>query len=153
MLRPYVCVACEKVITDQQQDGVASLIALFNKIVVTVPAGSPPEIPRNAVAPKEWAVFSAWDTDPGDEQKEHILCTQLLYPDESPFADVNKTVMKVELKKRSQMIVRILGFPIGQPGFHTVRTWIEENRQMVFGPIEFKIELEIIKQEQAEKAT
>ena len=36
MLRPYVYVVCEKVIIDKQQEGVASLIALFSKIVATV---------------------------------------------------------------------------------------------------------------------
>ena len=39
MLTPYVCVCCEKVII--AQDGVASLIGLFNKITVTVSTDAP----------------------------------------------------------------------------------------------------------------
>src|SRR6266567_4409707 len=113
MLKLYVCVACEKVIIDQ--DGVPSLIGLFNKLSLTPPKDQ--EIPKNAVAPKEWAVFSAWDTDPGDELKEHIFCIQMFYPDKTQFGEVFKNKMKVELNKRSQVKTVIPGFPVGQPGF------------------------------------
>ncbi len=143
MLKLYVCVACEKVIIDQ--DGVASLIGLFNKLTLTPQKNQ--EIPRNAVAPKEWAVFSAWDTEPGDELKEYLFCLQILYPDKSQFAEIFKNKMKVELNKRSQVKTMIPGFPVGQPGFYTVRNWIEESNKMVAGPIEFKMEVEILKQE------
>ncbi len=149
MLRPYLCVACEKVIL--AADGMASLIGLFSKIIITAPGET--EIPKNAVAPREWAVFSAWDTDPGDELKEYTFCTQMIYPDQSQFGEIAKTKMKIELNKRSQVYVQIIGFPIGQVGQYTVRTWVEENQQRVFGPIEFKIELEMTKQEQLQKAT
>ena len=147
MLRPYVCVACEKVILSET--GVASLISLFTKIIVMVAGDT--EIPKNAVAPKEWAVFSAWDTDPGDELKEYTFCTQIIYPDQSQFGEVSKIGVKIELNKRSQVYVQAPGFPIGQVGQYTVRSWIEENQQRAFGPIEFKIELEVTRQ--AQKAT
>ena len=75
MLKPYVCVACEKVIL--AKDNVASLIGLFSKIILTVPADT--ELPKNAVSPKEWAVFSIWDIDPGDEKKQYEM--QKVYPD------------------------------------------------------------------------
>jgi hypothetical protein len=149
MLRPYVCVACEKVIL--ATDGVPSLISLFNKIIITLPGET--DIPKNAVAPKEWAVFSAWDADPGDELKEYTFCTQMLYPDQSQFGEVTKTKIKIELNRRSQVTLQIIGFPIGQLGQYTVRTWVEENQQRVLGPSEFKIELEATKQDQPQKAT
>ncbi len=44
------------------------------------------------------------------------------------------------------MYIRILGFPLGQAGFYKVRTWVEENDQVVVESFEEKIELEIIKQ-------
>ena len=158
MLKPYVCVACEKVITDQPiegeppSQGVPSLISLFNKLILQVPADLP-EIPKNAVAPREWAIYSAWDNEPGDELKEYFLCIQILYPDQSPFGQVNRMRINVQPKRRSQMIARVQGFPLGQSGFYTVRTWLEENKQMVGSPIEFKIELEINKQAQPPKAS
>jgi hypothetical protein len=157
MLKPYVCVACEKIIIEHRQEtptgsardegGPASLISLFSKIMVGVPANAP-QIPPNAVAPKEWAVYSEWDTEPGDESRNYVLCTQIFYPDQSPFADVTRNKIPVQPKTRSRMIVRILGFPIGQMGFYTVRTWVEEDQNTVVGPIEFKIELETINQPQ-----
>jgi hypothetical protein len=161
MLKPYICVACEKVILEQplpggppqayeSAAGVASLITLFNKIVAVVSYGPQglPSIPPTAVIPKDWAIFSSWDVEPGDENRNYVICTQIHYPDESPFGAAAKNPLKIEPKKRSQNVVRIGGFPIGQEGTYTVRTWLEENGQRVFGPIEFKIELEIVKQEQ-----
>lgn len=145
MLKPYVCVACEKVLITT--DGVASLISLFSKIIASVPVGT--DIPKNAVVPREWAVFSAWDLDAGDELKEYFICTQILYPDQTQFGEINRIKMNVEKDKRSQVAAQINGFPIGQEGFHTVRIWIEENQQRVVGPIEFKIQLEMIKPAQA----
>jgi hypothetical protein len=150
VLTPYICVACEKVIIDQSAEpqlniapasGPASLINLFSRIIVQVPEGA--EIPRNAVGPHQWAVFSAWNVEEGDEKKEYYLFTSLFYPDGEQFGAVAKARIPIALGQRSQLIVRINGFPIGQKGFHTVKSWIEEDGKMVCGPIEFKIELQI----------
>src|ERR1700733_13875919 len=123
MLKPYVCVACEKVIIDQPTGphapgamGPPSLINLFSKMIVEVPSDA--EIPGNAVGPREWAIFSMWDVEPGDENKNYILCTGILYPDGHQFGDVSRTPIPLVLGQRSQMVVRIMGFPLGQPGFH-----------------------------------
>ena len=147
MLKPYVCVACEKVILSQP-DSVPSLIALFRKMIMTVPEEAP-EIPKNAVAPQNWAIYSAWDPEPGDEQRNYFLCTQLLYPDQTQFGEIHKNRLNIEVNKQSQFSLTMLGFPIGQPGFYTVRVWLEEKDERVFGPLEFKIELEIIRQKHA----
>src|SRR5882724_6386721 len=123
MLKAYVCAACEKVILSSQGN-VPSLISLFSKIIVTVPVGV--DIPHNAAGPRDWAVFSIWFTEPGDENIEYILCTQLLYPDQSQFGELAKTKVPIELNKRVQMFAQFNGFPLGQTGVYTVRTWIEE---------------------------
>ena len=143
MLKPYVCVACEKVII--AKDDVASLIGLFNKIMIAIPEDT--EIPKNAVAPNQWAIFSSWDCEPGDELKEYLICTQVLYPDQTQFMEIVKGKVNVQPNKRSQVNTGVNGFPIGQFGKYTIRVWIEENQQTVAGPIEFKIELEAAKQE------
>ncbi len=142
MLKTYVCAACEKVILTA--DNVASLISLFNKIIITAPPEA--EVPKNAVAPKEWAIFSIFDTEPGDELKEYTHFAQILYPDQSQFSEIAKSKLRIELNKRAQVNVQVPAFPIGQVGNYTVRVWIEENQRTVVGPIEFKIELEIIRQ-------
>jgi len=139
-------VACEKVILSRDGD-IPSLISLFSKIIVTPPAGV--EIPPNAVGPRDWAVFSIWFTEPGDENIEYVLCTQLLYPDQTQFGDLSKTKVPIELNKRVQMLAQFNGFPLGQAGVYTVRTWIEQRQQRVVGPIDIPIELEIVRQESA----
>ena len=143
MLRPYVCVLCEKVII--AQDGVPSLIGLFTKMTATV-AIEADEIPKNAVVPKEWTVYSSWIPEPGDEAREYFHCVQVLYPDQSQFAEVSKNKIPVEANKRAQMYVQMLGFPIGQRGYYTVRVWIEEKGERVLGPIDLNLELEVIRQ-------
>lgn len=149
MLKPYACVACEKVII--AKDDVASLIGLFSKFVFTIPAET--QIPRNAVAPKEWCVYSSWDPEPGDEQREYLLCTDILYPDKTQFLSTLKHKIQIEPNKRAQVFVNVMGFPISQTGEHTIRTWIELNDERVFGPIEFGIGLEIVRQEATQLPT
>lgn len=127
-----------------KEGDVPSLISLFSRVVLTVPAEI--EIPRDAVAPKEWVVFSIWDAEPGDEQREYVLCTQFIYPDQTQFGGIGKLRIPIEAKKRAQMLIQMQGFPIGQTGSYTVRAWVEEKEQRVVGPIEFKIELEVIRQ-------
>lgn len=152
MIKPYVCVACEKVIIETPGDepgsaGVASLIGLFSKMIA-VSLDDSPQIPPNAVIPKEWAVFSAWDIEPEDVGKKFKICTQVYYPDGSPFGETFKLFLNTEPHKRSQNVVKIMGFPVGQIGFYSVQTWIEVNDVRIYGPIEFKLELEIRKQPQ-----
>jgi hypothetical protein len=147
MLSPYVLVACEKAILSKEN--VASLIALFTKIAINIPAGA--EIPKDAATPKEWAIFSMWNTEPGDENKEYILCTQILYPDGTQFSDVPKNKIAVEANKKSVVIVQVQGFPVGQDGPYTIRTWIEKEQETVVGPLEFTMEVEIVRIEQLSK--
>lgn len=150
MLRPHVCVVCEKVITSMES--IPSLISLFRKITLTIPADAP-EIPGNAVAPKEWAVFSSWDPELGDEHREYFLCTQVLYPDGSPFGEIARARINVQPNSRANVTVQMVGFPIGQTGDYKVKTWVEENQETVLGPIELKIEVEVIRGQQLSSAT
>jgi len=138
MLKLYTCVVCEKVIL--AQDSTPSLINLFNKIILAAPPGA--EIPANAVAPKEWAVYASWDLEPGDELKQYSFCMVILFPDQTQFGGIIRTKIATAPNKRAKIAASVLGFPIGQKGFYTIRTWVEENQQMVSKPIEFKIELE-----------
>jgi len=149
MLKPYICVACEKVIIDQPTEphppgttGPPSLINLFSKMIVEIMPQT--DVPANAVGPKEWVIFSMWDVEAGDENKHLFLGTSILYPDGTQFGEARKVPIPIHLGQRSQMAIRINGFPLGQAGFYTVRTWIEEKEVIVTGPIEFKIELQII---------
>jgi hypothetical protein len=139
MFRPYVCVACEKVLFEQ--DDVASLVRLFSKVILKV--ANEAEIPPNAVAPKEWAIYSAWDADSGDEVGETLLCIEILYPDGSLFGERARIKMNVGEGRRSQVKADILGFPIGQKGAYNVRAWVEKDNQVASDVVRLKIDLEI----------
>jgi hypothetical protein len=149
MLKPILSVACEKVIVDQQQNGVPSLIALFDKMIVAVPKDA--EIPSNALGPREWCIFSKWDPEASDVGKDVAVCTQIFYPDGTPLALPVKVMIKVEPNKKTQAIVRVQAFPLGQKGFYTVRSWIEENAKAVGQSVDFRIELEFSQQDEPVK--
>jgi hypothetical protein len=142
MLTPYIFLACEKTILGK--DDVVSLIALFTKIVINV--SGKVEIPENAIAPKEWSIFSMWNLEPGDESRDCMICTEILYPDQSPFSAIPKSKMVLQAGRKAQVGLQVQGFPIGQEGLYTVRTWIEEKQKIIAGPIEFKVEVEIHRQ-------
>jgi len=144
MLTNKLMVVCEKVIF-AQQSLMPSLINLFTKLTVAVPIAA--EIPRNAVAPKEWVVFSQWDTERGDETREYIVCTHVLYPDQSSWGEVNRTKIDIVEGRPTSVYTQMVGFPIGQAGMYTVRVWIEENQRLVVNPLELRIELELAREQ------
>src|SRR5579862_2758467 len=141
MPKPVLHIVCEKVIQDREQDGVVSLIGLFSKLNIGVP-DKVPQVPSNAVAPKEWAVFSAWKPEESENGKTYQLCTLLLYPDKTPFGVVTKIELKMEFGRQAQGIVRAPGFPIGQTGSYTVVTWLEENGKQIVSPLEYVVEIQ-----------
>ena len=143
MLTPSICTICEKVIFNTER--VPSLINVFSKITLTL---QDQEITRNFVIPKEWAVFSSWKVEPGDEAREYFLCTQVRYPDRTPFGETNRIKIAIEPERQAQIAVQMVAFPIAQPGFYTTSIWIEENQSVVVDPIELRVELEIIRQTQ-----
>jgi hypothetical protein len=155
MLKPYICVTCEKVIIeklistpgepslpDESGAGPASLISLFSKLLVAAAAaGEAASIPTNAIIPKEWAIYTEWDVEPGDENRSYVLNAHVLFPDGTPFGEPAKIQINVTPNRRSQVIVRCPAFPIGQVGMYTARVWIEENQQRVGEHIDLKVEV------------
>lgn len=138
MLRQTVIAACEKVIVSADLD--VSLITLFDKLTVEVAPGI--EFPATFVAAKEWALFSKWLPEPGDELKEYVHCFQMMYPDQSPFGNVVRQKLRIESNKQTQNIMKMVGFPIGQRGTYTVRIWVEQDEKVVLEPIDLKLEVE-----------
>jgi hypothetical protein len=138
VLRQTVIAACEKVIVSSDLD--VSLITLFDKLTVEVAPGI--ELPASFVAAKEWALFSKWLPEPGDELKEYVHCFQMMYPDQSPFGNVVRQKLRIEPKRQLQNIMKMVGFPIGRRGMYTVRVWIEQDEKVVLEPIDLKIEVE-----------
>ena len=138
MPKLYIFAACEKVVIDQA--GTASLISLFNKITGTLPPDS--KLPADAVVPKEWAIFTSWTSEPGDEGKEYVQCIQILYPDGAVFKESKDSKFKMESEiKRSQVNIQVPVFPVGQAGPYTVRMWLEREGVALTEPQSFHIEV------------
>jgi hypothetical protein len=110
-----VFAVCEKVIIDDA--GMASLISLFHRVGVAV-QGSPPS---NAVAPKEWAVFTSWLWENDDDGKEFDQLLQVFGPNNILFTEVKSKVVMPKDRKILQFRMPQLGLPVGQPGHCTIR--------------------------------
>jgi len=140
MPKLYLFAACEKVILDQS--GVPSLISLFSKLKLQLP-GQLGDIPVNAVAPKEWAVFTSWDWLPSDEGRLYGQCLQVLYPDGKVFVENRELKFTMKPGERQHNAVGIMGFPIGEKGDYRIRMWLEEDGATVVEPSEIHLQVEI----------
>jgi hypothetical protein len=143
MPRDHIYAICEKVIIDQNQT--PSLISIFDKVSVTVPPNAP-DLPANAVMPRDWTVYSSWFSDKEDDGKTVSVCTQILFPDKTQFGEIYKFPLKMEFGKRAQAITRMNGLPIGQTGFYSIRTWLESDGKTIGKVRDIPVELEIVKQ-------
>lgn len=129
MIATYVCVVCEKAII--AKDEVASLIGLFNRIILSP---SQADIPKEALVPKEWVVFGIWDSDEDLAGKDIFACMKLLYPDGSQFGQTIKqkqVTSEDKVIKRLQTFFQINAFPIGQEGPYEVHAWLEGANDVV----------------------
>lgn len=103
--------------------GNASLIVLLMNIGVQVPKEG---IPRNAVAPREWAVFTLWQQAAQDDVKKTFhQVVQLILPDGTEFIKQG-VEFKMEEGKVHQNRITVQGMPVGQAGQLVVNMWLEE---------------------------
>jgi hypothetical protein len=116
---------CEKVIIDRA--GIPSLVSILQNVNVPVAKGQ--SVPANAVAPKEWFVFTHWLGAPEEMGQEFAQRTQIVLPDGRPFGDPKGALTSFKLERLEQRIVQnivaLVGFPIGIPGRLAVRVWVE----------------------------
>ena len=119
---------CEKVIVDERKN-----VSLINLLQGIEAARQDPSLlmPKNAVSPMPWAVFTLWKPVEGDLGKQFSQIVQVMWPDRSEFKKVSLD-FKIQ-DKNHQVRVDILGFPIGQVGDVLVNAWIEWDRRRVGG--------------------
>jgi len=142
MLRPYIFIVCEKVLVDKND--VASLIGLFNKFTITVSG----EVPSNAVAPKEWSIFTSWHVEPSDLEKNYVQVFRISYPNGEQFGELGRIVLQVSPgKSHAQTVANSQGLPIGQNGPYTVESWLQENDKKIGESISMEFEVEVQKVE------
>ncbi len=98
-----------------------SLIVLMENIDV---ASRQEKIPRDAVTPKEWAIFTQWIVSEEEQDKPFVQVVQALWPDGSEF---NKTVHPLSTQRTAvkQINMNIVGMPVGQEGKVTIKLWLE----------------------------
>jgi hypothetical protein len=122
---------CGRVIIDG--NNIVTLVELMQGLGVNVPSPVSMEkgLPKNAVAPQPWSVFSIWKPEPDDPMGEPFFqVTQVLLPDGSEF---NRSQMEMRFApgKNHQITVNFNAFPIGQPGDVVVNIWAERNAKRV----------------------
>lgn len=135
MPKLLVFAPCEKIILDQS--GIASLIALFQRIDAQ---GTTPAIPENAVAPKEWAIFTLWEWLPEDSGKKFSQIVQILWPNQAEFQKLEIEFQAGNLRYH-QNRVSIVGFPVGQVGDVKIRLWLERDSRKCTDTFTYCIEV------------
>ncbi len=136
----YIFAVCSDVIIDKSET--ASLISLFGEIKAFLPPEAGP-VPRDAVAPKEWAVFTSWRQRPEDGGRQYRQKIQILYPDGTPFGAVTEVDFAFQAgKSHHQLTTKWNGFPIGQTGMYSVKMWLEGDGSTVFGPVSIGVNVQ-----------
>ncbi|HTQ95794.1 MAG TPA: hypothetical protein VMH89_03260 [Candidatus Acidoferrum sp.] len=138
MPRLALITVCDRVIIDEV--GVASLIGLFNRIMPVIPPGV--EVPSNAIAPKEWALFAIWEYEPGDENREFTMTYAVRFPDGSMFNE-SQVNFRLDQNRNQQIRVPFVGFPIGQLGLYQVHIRLLAGDVIIQEPRPLTIELQI----------
>jgi hypothetical protein len=130
---------CEKVINDPVSGH--SLIAIFHGVNLALPVDSE-VVPRDAVIPRAWAIFSKWELEPHEERKEYASVVQIYWPNGDDFAK-HTIVASQPAQNGMAFIVNIQGFPIGQTGKLRVVNWLERDGETISEKNEFSMRVNV----------
>jgi hypothetical protein len=114
-----------------------SLIGVFDTIKIQVPAEA--EFPPNALLPREWAVFSKWQLETEETERNYALICEITLPDGTPFGKYNLTAPKPTENQTIAFIVRSSGLPMGQNGRIRIALHLEEDNKIVSESVEVSI--------------
>ncbi len=121
MPRLLAFLPCDKILVDDK--GNASLIVLLMNVGVQVGKEG---IPKNAVAPREWDVFTLWQQSAQEDvEKTFHQVLQLVLPDGTEFMK-SGVEFKMQQGKLHQNRITVQGMPVGQAGKLIVNMWLEE---------------------------
>lgn len=113
--------ACEKVIIDNENNPI--LIILMQNVSISLLGKSSEDIPKNAVTPQSWTLFSIWETSKEEEGREFSQMVEIKWPDKTQF---KKGELKFKAEKSTQQNrVNFMGFPAGQTGPVEMLLWLE----------------------------
>lgn len=110
---------CEKVIVDDLSKGI-SLISLLEQVEGRVIKVAEEKV----MAALPWTAFTMWLKTPEDEGKTYEPRAFVLQPDGT---EIMAATAEFQLSQRSHRVINsFFGFPINQPGEHTVRLALRE---------------------------
>ncbi len=122
---------CEKIIVDK--DGVHSLITLMVNAELQLPPAK--EIPKDAVAPRQWFIYTAWVPAPEDVGRPFEQVYQILWPNGDKFFE-QRLPFIAGSPDLHQTDFSALGFPVGQSGRLRLLTWLDQEGRRVTDIIE-----------------
>jgi hypothetical protein len=125
----------------QDPDQGHSLIAVFHEIKIRIPEDAP-QLPVNAIIPKEWAIFSKFGLEPEEEGKDYSLDTTIFWPDGAVFA--TQVICALQPTRNGlAFIVRLQGFPMGQNGVVKVSQTLLRGERVVYEGAESEIRMSV----------
>lgn len=111
---------CERVIIDKQ--GAHSLINLMLNAELQT---SPEQVPRNAVAPTQWFIYTMWTPSAEDVGKRFEQVYQVYWPDGEKFTE-NRMEFTQPDESVQQVTFGFYGLPVGQAGKLRIVTWLDQ---------------------------
>ena len=130
---------CEKVIVDKRE--VHSLINLIQNVEIE----TSPDIPKNAVGPNQWCIYTMWVPATEDVGRKFEQVYQVYWPDGEKFYE-----SRFEFTQSNQDIQQITfgltGFPVGQSGRLRIITWLDHDGHRVSEILETSINVKHIPQ-------
>jgi hypothetical protein len=118
-----------------------SLIGVFHEIKIQI-SHDAPEIPSNAMLPKEWSIFSKFGLDPDEDGKNYTLKTDVFWPDGNILVS-HALDAKQPTKNGLAFIAKLQAFPMGQQGIVRISESLTSEGKVVFGPIELEVKIVI----------
>jgi len=120
---------CEKIIVSK--DEAPTLVNVVQNIKATLVGPQVAEVPRDAVAPLAWAIFSIWEADESDIGKEFHQKNQIIMPDGTPNPAVQGDLPFTFKKGLNFNYINIYGFPVGLEGVLRIRVSLESSGKTI----------------------
>ena len=132
---------CDRVIIDKR--GGHSLINLIMNAEVQTSAEP---IPRNAVGPTQWFIYTMWVPSPEDVGEKFEEVYQIYWPDGEKFAEHRLEFTQPD-DSVQQVTFGFYGLPVGQSGKVRIVTWLDKKGHCVSDIIETSINIKHVPQQ------
>jgi hypothetical protein len=111
---------CEKVIIDQSNN--PSLIGVIQGLMSPLPAQT--IVPKKSMGLMRWDIFTLWQREEGDGEREYVQECQLIDPDGS--TTIQASIRFKFIASTHRNIMSMYGFPLGDVGDHLLKLWLRD---------------------------